>query len=69
MDKTAVKRAALAAAAVSLMLVLDACACRPLRVGMAEQTPPATVAQMEASLGWHGGQSIDHRADAGGDAR
>jgi hypothetical protein len=63
MDKKAVKRAASAAAAVSLMLALDACACRPLRVGTAEYTPPSTVAEVEASLQWYGGQSIDHRAN------
>ena len=54
MDRKAVKRGASALAALALMLVLDACACRPLRVGMAEHTPPATIGQMEASLQWYG---------------
>jgi hypothetical protein len=43
-------RIAAALAAISLALVLDACACRPLRVGVAADTPPTTVAELRAAL-------------------
>jgi hypothetical protein len=36
--------------AISLMLLLDACVCRPLRVGQAEYSTPETVAELKASL-------------------
>ncbi|MDB5406147.1 MAG: hypothetical protein JWL84_1059 [Rhodospirillales bacterium] len=36
--------------AISLMLLLDACVCRPVRVGQAEYSTPATIAELKASL-------------------
>jgi hypothetical protein len=48
-NKTAY-RTALILAALSLTFLLDACVCRPARVGMAYYTTPASVAELEASL-------------------
>jgi hypothetical protein len=36
--------------AISLTLLLDACVCRPVRVGMDDYTTPTTVAEMKATL-------------------
>jgi hypothetical protein len=43
-------RSALALGAISLTLLLDACVCRPVRVGMTEYSTPATIAELKASL-------------------
>lgn len=42
-------RAALALAAISAMLLLDACVCRPVHVGSADGAP-TTLAEYKASL-------------------
>jgi hypothetical protein len=50
MDNRPAYRTALVLAAISLTLLLDACVCRPVRVDMAHYTPPASVAELKASL-------------------
>ena len=50
MDNRTTYRTALALAAISLTLLLDACVCRPARIDMARYTPPASVAELEATL-------------------
>jgi hypothetical protein len=43
-------RTALVLAAVSLTLLLDACVCRPIRVGMSDYKTPANIEELRASL-------------------
>jgi hypothetical protein len=43
-------RSALALAAVSLVLLLEACVCRPVRIGMTDYSTPSTLAELKASL-------------------
>lgn len=50
MDNKTAHRTALALAAISLTLLLDACVCRPARIDMVGYTPPANVAELKATL-------------------
>jgi len=50
MDHRTRYRTALALAAIALTLLLDACVCRPVRVGMTDYRAPSTVAELKASL-------------------
>jgi hypothetical protein len=50
MDNKTAYRTALALAAISLTLLLDACVCRPARIDMVGYTPPASVAELKATL-------------------
>jgi hypothetical protein len=47
--KSAYKNA-IVLAAISLTLLLDACVCRPVRVGMSDAGTPSTIAELKASL-------------------
>jgi hypothetical protein len=50
MDDRTRYRTALVVAAISLTLLLDACVCRPARVGLLDDHAPATLAEFRASL-------------------
>jgi len=50
MFHSAANRTALMLSAFSLILLLDACVCRPLRVDMVDYKTPTTVAELKASL-------------------
>jgi hypothetical protein len=50
MDHRTRYRTALVVAAISLTLLLDACVCRPVRVGLLDDHAPSTLAEFRASL-------------------
>jgi hypothetical protein len=50
MKNRPVYRSAMVLGAISLTLLLDACVCRPVRVGMDDYKTPTTVAEMKATL-------------------
>jgi hypothetical protein len=50
MNNRSAYRSVMVLGAISLMLLLDACVCRPVRVGQAEYSTPATTAELKASL-------------------
>ena len=50
MDSKTTYRRAAAFGAIAVALLLDACVCRPARIDMVRYTPPASVAELRATL-------------------